>query len=315
MDWAEAGHILRLQACAAVLLASAAWCCLPPLLRCPPGLRTTPPHCLLCTVLAAAELGLSIGILIVGVPSLLLLLARRDVPTLFTTDAAVVQACSALMLPLATLLVSEWLSVLEEGMHGCGWQELMAWELLLAARGGGLQWPVWAFPVPWAGHTCGGQSQEGPGRASCHHHHHPTPPRPSLDPPSPPPAANGATALLSGILRGCGRQRVGAAVNAVANYAAGLPLMLLLAFWLRAGVAGLWWGIAGAAALQAAVMAALVSRFDWRREAARAARLVRHLSAASMAGSRPASAATEAPPREDAGGEDDRPPATLPPLL
>lgn len=134
-------------------------------------------------------------------------------------------------------------------------------------------------------------------------------------PPSPPLLANGATALLSGILRGCGRQRVGALVNAIANYAAGLPLMLLLAFRLRAGVAGLWWGVAAAAALQAAAMAALVSRFDGTREAARAAKLVRHLSTASMAASRPTSAATGAPLREGAGVEDDRPPAIWPPVL
>ncbi|KAL4438174.1 hypothetical protein ABPG77_010535 [Micractinium sp. CCAP 211/92] len=173
----------------------------------------------------AAELGLSLGILVIGVPAVLLLLARRNVPALFTADATVVRACSALMLPLAALIVT-----------------------------------------------------------------------------------NGATALLSGILRGCGRQRVGALVNAIANYAAGLPLMLLLAFRLRAGVAGLWWGVAAAAALQAAAMAALVSRFDWRREAARAAKLVRHLSTASAA-------AAPSQPRWDGGVEDDSSPATLPPLL
>ncbi|KAL4448503.1 hypothetical protein ABPG75_005722 [Micractinium tetrahymenae] len=184
------------------------------------------------TARMAAEVGLSIGLLIVGLPALLLLLARDQAPALFTTDAAVVQACSALMLPLATLLVT-----------------------------------------------------------------------------------NGATALLSGILRGCGQQKIGAGVNAAANYAAGLPFMLLLAFRLRLGVAGLWWGIAAAAALQAAVMAVLVSRFDWKREAARAAKLVRHLSTASLAASRPTSAAAEAPARDDAGAGGGQLPATWPPLL
>lgn len=95
-------------------------------------------------------------------------------------------------------------------------------------------------------------------------------------------AANGATALLSGILRGSGRQKVGAIVNGAANYGVGLPLQLLLAFRLGGGVAGLWWGIAVAATLQAIVLAVLVSRFDWQREAARAAKLVRHLSQASL---------------------------------
>lgn len=91
--------------------------------------------------------------------------------------------------------------------------------------------------------------------------------------------------------------------------------MLLLAFWLHLGVAGLWWGIAAAATLQAAVMAALVSRFDWKREAARAARLVRHLSTASMAGGRATSAAGEAHQEAPQAGERGWPGATWPPLL
>ena len=96
------------------------------------------------------------------------------------------------------------------------------------------------------------------------------------------PAANGAVALLSGVLRGCGRQKIGAITNAAANYGVGLPLQLLFAFRLGAGVEGLWWGITAASALQGAVLAAQVSRFDWRREAGRAAKLVRHLSGAAI---------------------------------
>lgn len=116
-----------------------------------------------------------------------------------------------------------------------------------------------------------------------------------------PPAANGATALLSGILRGSGRQKVGAVVNGVSNYAVGLPLQLLLAFRLGHGVAGLWWGIAAAATLQAAVLAVLVSRFDWNRETARSARLVRHLSQSSVGSARAqqAAAAAGTPPSGD----------------
>ena len=109
---------------------------------------------------------------------------------------------------------------------------------------------------------------------------------PALLPSCPPafsPAANGAVELLSGVLRGCGRQKIGAIVNAAANYGVGLPLQLLFAFRLGAGVEGLWWGITAASALQGAVLAVQVSRFDWRREAGRAAKLVRHLSGAGIA--------------------------------
>ena len=100
-----------------------------------------------------------------------------------------------------------------------------------------------------------------------------------------PRAANGTTALQSGILHGCGRQKHGAVVNGAANYALGLPLMLLFAFKLHGGAEGLWWGIAAASLLQAAVLVALVSGFDWRAEAERAARLVKHLSKADGLGS------------------------------
>ena len=114
-------------------------------------------------------------------------------------------------------------------------------------------------------------------------------------------------ALLSGVLHGCGRQKVGAIVNAAANYGVGLPLQLLFAFRLGAGVEGLWWGITAASALQGAVLAVQVSRFDWRREAGRAAKLVRHLSAAGTGASSAAApaqqqeAAPEGPSAVEAG--------------
>lgn len=92
---------------------------------------------------------------------------------------------------------------------------------------------------------------------------------------------NGASAVLSGTLRGSGRQKVGALANGACNYAVGLPLMLLLAFRLRLGAEGLWWGIAAGATLQTCSLAVLVARFNWTHEAVRADRLVRHLSQSS----------------------------------
>lgn len=118
-------------------------------------------------------------------------------------------------------------------------------------------------------------------------HRHASPPdsiaarQPPLLIPLPLPSVNGASAVLSGTLRGSGRQKAGALANGACNYAVGLPLMLLLAFRLRLGVAGLWAGIAAGATLQACTLAVLVARFDWTHEAARADRLVRHLSQSS----------------------------------
>jgi Na+-driven multidrug efflux pump len=47
------------------------------------------------------------GLAVVALASLLLLLLRRHAAALFTTDPAVLEACSGLMLPLAALLISE----------------------------------------------------------------------------------------------------------------------------------------------------------------------------------------------------------------
>lgn len=95
-------------------------------------------------------------------------------------------------------------------------------------------------------------------------------------------AGNGATALQSGILHGCARQKMGALVNGIANYGFGLPAMLLLAFYFREGAAGLWWGITASTFLQAAILQTLITRFDWQAEAERAARLVHHLSSGHL---------------------------------
>ena len=58
---------------------------------------------------------------------------------------------------------------------------------------------------------------------------------------------NGGNAVLAGVLRGCGRQRIGAAANFVANWAVGLPLEIWLAFRLGLGAWGLWVGLCAAA--------------------------------------------------------------------
>lgn len=85
----------------------------------------------------------------------------------------------------------------------------------------------------------------------------------------------GANTVLSGIMRGCGRQKIGASVNLVTYWVFGLPLSILMAFWGGLGALGLWTGLACTASLQALLMTCTVFRFDWNQEALRAQALVK----------------------------------------
>lgn len=89
---------------------------------------------------------------------------------------------------------------------------------------------------------------------------------------------NGGNAVLAGLLRGCGRQIVGAAANFVANWAVGLPLEIWLAFRLGLGARGLWVGLCAAAYVQLGLLLAVAAKLDWGAESARAERLVRRMS-------------------------------------
>ncbi|XP_047049730.1 protein DETOXIFICATION 16-like isoform X2 [Lolium rigidum] len=54
---------------------------------------------------------------------------------------------------------------------------------------------------------------------------------------------DGLQYVLSGIVRGCGRQKIGALVNFVAYYLLGIPAALVFTFVCHLGVLGLWLGI------------------------------------------------------------------------
>lgn len=84
----------------------------------------------------------------------------------------------------------------------------------------------------------------------------------------------GANTVLAGVLRGCGRQRLGAAVNLGMYWAVGLPVASFLAFRCHMGAMGLWWGLASTASLQALLLTSFVFRFDWSLEVQRAKLLV-----------------------------------------
>ncbi|MCO5567823.1 hypothetical protein L7F22_021519 [Adiantum nelumboides] len=72
--------------------------------------------------------------------------------------------------------------------------------------------------------------------------------------------------LLSGIVRGCGWQSVGAYINLFSYYCVGLPLAFIMAFVSHVKAKGLWMGISGGAVVQLIALMAIVYRTDWERE-------------------------------------------------
>lgn len=73
-------------------------------------------------------------------------------------------------------------------------------------------------------------------------------------------AGEGANTVLAGVMRGCGRQQLGAAVSLVTYWALGLPFACLLAFKLQMGALGLWVGLTGTAGLQALLNCFIICR-------------------------------------------------------
>ena len=77
-----------------------------------------------------------------------------------------------------------------------------------------------------------------------------------------------------GILRWTGRPAVGAHVNLGSFYFVGTPVAVGLAFWLKIGFSGLWFGLLSAqAACAVSILYAVVARTDWEGESVRAMRL------------------------------------------
>ena len=77
-------------------------------------------------------------------------------------------------------------------------------------------------------------------------------------------------AVCSGILRGCGRQRIGAGVNLVGFYVIGLPIGLALMLKTRYGVEGFWIGTVLGATFRAVVLNIVVAFTNWELESEQA---------------------------------------------
>jgi multidrug resistance protein, MATE family len=81
---------------------------------------------------------------------------------------------------------------------------------------------------------------------------------------------DGVNATVAGVLRGAGRQELGAMFNLVAYWVVGLPLAGFLAFKINLGVVGLWIGLATCASFNGVAMTIAMVRMKWKVEALRA---------------------------------------------
>lgn len=76
-----------------------------------------------------------------------------------------------------------------------------------------------------------------------------------------------------GVLRGSARPAIGARINLASFYFLGTPVALALAFWLKIGFRGLWYGLLVAQFACAFSILFVVFRTDWQFEAMKAKQL------------------------------------------
>ncbi|KAF5208095.1 Detoxification-like protein [Thalictrum thalictroides] len=81
---------------------------------------------------------------------------------------------------------------------------------------------------------------------------------------------DGIQSVLSGTVRGCGRQKIGAAINLGAYYLIGIPSAIVFAFVFHIGGKGLWLGIMCGLFVQAFVLFIITIRTDWNEQAKKA---------------------------------------------
>lgn len=81
---------------------------------------------------------------------------------------------------------------------------------------------------------------------------------------------DGAQSILSGAIRGCGRQKIGAAVNLGAYYLVGIPTAIVCAFFFHVGGKGLWLGLMSGLFVQVLALLIITTRTNWDREAKKA---------------------------------------------
>lgn len=75
---------------------------------------------------------------------------------------------------------------------------------------------------------------------------------------------------LSGIARGCGWQHIGTYVNLGAYYVLGIPIAVILGFWVKLRGKGLWIGILVGAFSQTVVLSCITRCTNWEKQAIKA---------------------------------------------
>ncbi|RCV43188.1 hypothetical protein SEVIR_9G276900v4 [Setaria viridis] len=81
---------------------------------------------------------------------------------------------------------------------------------------------------------------------------------------------DGLHSSLSGVLTGCGKQKVGAAVNLGAFYLLGIPMAVLLAFIFHLNGMGLWLGIVSGSVTKLLFLVFISWSIQWDKEAVKA---------------------------------------------
>jgi hypothetical protein len=111
---------------------------------------------------------------------------------------------------------------------------------------------------------------------------------------------DGLNATVGGMLRGAGRQELGAVLNLASYWGLGLPGAYLLGVRAGWGLKGLWAGLIICTSVQAVVMLVVLFRFDWQREAERAVELAAASGGDGGSGSCGAAAAQRLPCEDSA---------------
>jgi MATE family multidrug resistance protein len=88
--------------------------------------------------------------------------------------------------------------------------------------------------------------------------------------------SDGAQAVMSGVLRGLGRQNIGAAAGFIAYYVIGIPLSLVFGFYFDMGLWGVWLGMTlGMFVVSFVMMPYLYFAVDWNTECDKAAQRIK----------------------------------------